>query len=42
MENPLGNLNFSFVQALQLKLIKLAFKYGLNDFAVFINGVNKT
>ena len=41
MENPLGNLNFSFVQDTTTETIKFAFRYGLNNFAVFINGVNK-
>jgi hypothetical protein len=41
MANPSGNLNFSFVENTTNDFVKVAFRYGLNDFAVFINGVNK-
>ena len=41
MDNPLGILNFSFNQDTTTEPIKFAFRYGLNNFAVFINGVNK-
>ena len=41
MENPLGQLNFSFVQDTTTEFVKVAFRYGVNNFAVFINGVNK-
>ena len=41
MENPLGSRNFSFVQNTSNDYLKVAFRYGPNNFAVFINGVNK-
>jgi hypothetical protein len=41
MANPSGNLNFSFVENTTNDFVKVAFRYGLNDFAVFIDGVNK-
>jgi hypothetical protein len=41
MTNPSGNLNFSFAQNTTNDFVKVAFRYGLNDFAVFIDGVNK-
>ena len=41
MENPLGSRNFSFVQNTSDDYIKVAFRYAPNNFAVFINGVNK-
>jgi hypothetical protein len=41
MENPLGTLNFSFTQNTTSEFVKVAFRYGVNNFAVFINGVNK-
>ena len=41
MENPSGNLNFSFAENTTNDFVKVAFRYGLNNFAVFIDGVNK-
>jgi hypothetical protein len=41
MTNPSGNLNFSFAENTTNDFVKVAFRYGLNDFAVFIDGVNK-
>ena len=41
MENPLGGLNFAFVVDTTSDLVKIAFRYGVNNFGVFINGVNK-
>ena len=41
MDNPSGSLNFSFPLETTSSFVKLAFRYGLNNFAVFINGVNK-
>jgi len=41
MENPSGNLNFSFSENTTNDFVKVAFRYGLNNFAVFIDGVNK-
>ena len=41
MANPSGNLNFSFAENTTNDFVKVAFRYGLNDFAVFIDGVNK-
>ena len=41
MDNPSGSLNFSFPLDTTSSFVKLAFRYGLNNFAVFINGVNK-
>ena len=41
MENPLGGLNFSFAVDTTGDFVKVAFRYGVNNFAVFINGVNK-
>ena len=41
MENPAGSINFSFTQNTSDDYIKVAFRYSPNNFAVFINGVNK-
>jgi hypothetical protein len=41
MSNPSGNLNFSFAENTTNDFVKVAFRYGLNNFAVFIDGVNK-
>ena len=41
MENPAGNLNFSFAKNTTNDFVKVAFRYGLNNFAVFIDGVNQ-
>ena len=41
MENALGSLNFGFNVDTTSNFVKVAFRYGLNNFAVFINGVNK-
>ena len=41
MDNPLGGLNFSFAVDTTSDFVKVAFRYGVNNFAVFINGVNK-
>ena len=41
MDNPLGNLNFNFPINTTNQFIKVAFRYGVNNFAVFIDGVNK-
>ena len=41
MENALGSLNFGFNVDTTSDFVKVAFRYGVNNFAVFINGVNK-
>ena len=41
MDNPLGSLNFSFPLDTTSNFVKVAFRYGVNNFAVFINGVSK-
>jgi len=41
MENPLGGLIFAFAVDTTSDFVKVAFRYGVNNFAVFINGVNK-
>ena len=41
MDNALGNLNFGFPINTTNQFIKVAFRYGVNNFAVFIDGVNK-
>ena len=41
MENSLGSLNFGFNLDTTSNFVKVAFRYGVNNFAVFINGVNK-
>ena len=41
MENPAGTLNFSFAKNTTNDFVKVAFRYGLNNFAVFIDGVNQ-
>lgn len=39
-ENPLGGKTFSFNIDTTQEFVKVAFRYGLNNFAVFIDGVN--
>ena len=41
MDNPSGNLSFSFPTNTTNDFVKVAFRYGTNNFAVFIDGVNK-
>ena len=41
MDNPLGSLSFSIPKNTTDNYIKLAFRYGLNNFAVFIDGLNQ-
>jgi hypothetical protein len=41
MDNPLGSLNFSIPKNTTNNYLKVAFRYGLNNFAVFIDGVNQ-
>jgi hypothetical protein len=41
MENPLGQKSHSFIQNTSDDFVKIAFRYAPNNFAVFINGVNK-
>ena len=41
MDNPLGSLNFSIQKNTTNNYLKLAFRYGLNNFAVFIDGVSQ-
>ena len=41
MDNALGNLNLAFPVNTTNQFIKAAFRYGVNNFAVFIDGVNK-
>jgi hypothetical protein len=41
MDNPLGSLNFSIPKNTTNNYLKLAFRYGLNNFAVFIDGVSQ-
>ena len=41
MENALGSLNFGFNVDTTSNFVKVAFRYGVNNFAVFINGVSK-
>jgi hypothetical protein len=41
MDNPSGNLSFSFPTNTTNDFVKVAFRYGTNNFAVFIDGVDK-
>ena len=41
MDNPSGNLSFSFPTNTTNDFVKVAFRYGTNNFAVFIDGINK-
>jgi hypothetical protein len=41
MDNPLGSLNFSIPKNTTNNYLKLAFRYGLNNFAVFVDGVSQ-